>query len=202
MALPTSGSMTMGNINVELGIARATQRSLGQSTTRSLYGVPSGAIRLAADGYGKSAVTVLVTTTGLNMYGSFSKYSYTVPSDWDNNSYWAVLNSNPNIMETSYCQGYPTLSFDLCIGNWGSSLSPISNPSYSRLTKVEFYNSSGGLVQTINKSSFTTYYSGEIAQTCVRIPGVSSSLYYGASPPEYTPYTPISGTTMKWYWNV
>ena len=54
MALPSSGAMTLGNINVELGITRATQRSLGQSTTRTLYGVASGAIRLAADGYGKS----------------------------------------------------------------------------------------------------------------------------------------------------
>ena len=54
MALPSSGALKLSDVNVELGLGSTTQRGLGQATTRSLYGVASGAIRLAADGYGKS----------------------------------------------------------------------------------------------------------------------------------------------------
>lgn len=59
MALPASGAINLGDVNVELGIARATSRALGAADTRTLYGVASGAIRLAADGYGKSNVPII-----------------------------------------------------------------------------------------------------------------------------------------------
>jgi hypothetical protein len=55
MALPASGRMRQGaDVNVELGNSATTQISLGQASVRSLYSVASGAIRLAADGYGKA----------------------------------------------------------------------------------------------------------------------------------------------------
>ena len=55
MALPSSGQVRLGaDVNVELGNSASAQISLGQSTVRTLYGVSSGAIRLAADGYGKA----------------------------------------------------------------------------------------------------------------------------------------------------
>ena len=54
MALPSSGALKISDINVELGLGSTTQRALGQASTRTLYGVASGAIRLAADGYGKA----------------------------------------------------------------------------------------------------------------------------------------------------
>jgi hypothetical protein len=44
------------DVNVELGLSATAQISLGSSAVRGLYGVASGAIRLAADGYGKSSV--------------------------------------------------------------------------------------------------------------------------------------------------
>jgi hypothetical protein len=54
------------DVNVELGNSATTQISLGQSSVRGLYGVASGAIRLAADGYGKSVPGVNWTNqTGL-----------------------------------------------------------------------------------------------------------------------------------------
>ena len=56
MALPSSGAMRMGaDVNVELSKTATTLISLGQSDVRALYSVASGAIRLAADGYGKSS---------------------------------------------------------------------------------------------------------------------------------------------------
>lgn len=64
MALPSSGRMRQGaDVNVELSNSATTQISLGQASVRSLYGVASGAIRLAADGYGKSnAFTATIST--------------------------------------------------------------------------------------------------------------------------------------------
>ena len=62
MALPSSGALKFSDINIELGVASNTQRSLGGATTRTLYGIASGQIRLAADGYGKSTVPVSYNT--------------------------------------------------------------------------------------------------------------------------------------------
>ena len=54
MALPSSGALKMSDINTELGVSSTASRALAGATTRTLYGVASGAIRLAADGYGKA----------------------------------------------------------------------------------------------------------------------------------------------------
>lgn len=54
MALPASGALKFSNINTELGLTSTAALSLGASNVRTLYGVATGAIRLAADGYGKS----------------------------------------------------------------------------------------------------------------------------------------------------
>jgi hypothetical protein len=69
MALPSSGPMRLGaDVNVELGLSATAQISLGSVAVRGLYGVPSGAIRLAADGYGKaSAFFGTITTSQQNL---------------------------------------------------------------------------------------------------------------------------------------
>jgi hypothetical protein len=56
MPLPSSGNISFGAINVELGLSTATQLSLGGASSRGLAGVASGAIRTAADFYGKSNI--------------------------------------------------------------------------------------------------------------------------------------------------
>lgn len=54
MTLPASGAMRMGaDVDVQLGHSSSTSISLGGSECRTLSGVPSGAIRLGADFYGK-----------------------------------------------------------------------------------------------------------------------------------------------------
>lgn len=55
MALPLTGPIKFSNINVELGLTPTLPISLGSLVVRSLYGVPSGPIRLWADGKGKSS---------------------------------------------------------------------------------------------------------------------------------------------------
>ena len=53
MTLQSSGALNLGDVNVELTKARTTEIGLDDSDVRSLYEIPSGPIRLAADGYDK-----------------------------------------------------------------------------------------------------------------------------------------------------
>lgn len=73
MALQSTGQIDFSDVNVELGLAGTTQISLGQASVRTLYGISAGAIRLAADGYGKSNAIVPtgVTTAGAPIFYDF-----------------------------------------------------------------------------------------------------------------------------------
>lgn len=106
MPLPLSGAIDFSDINVELGVAANTQRSLGSSTTRTLYGVPSGAIRLAADGYGKSTAP----TTYPTWYNKLSNISNWQPQtsfvDNSGNVYQYVTSSASSVF------GYGFLKFN------------------------------------------------------------------------------------------
>jgi len=72
MALPASGQISLGaNVNAELSLTPTAQISLGSTGVRTLYGVPAGAIRLAADGYGKSNLwtgTISSPQSNLDLY--------------------------------------------------------------------------------------------------------------------------------------
>lgn len=86
MALPASGAMRMGaNVDVELSLASTTAISLGSTSVRGLYGVASGAIRLAADGYGKANLPSFAPFVGGMSAGNTIGYSnndkYTFSND-------------------------------------------------------------------------------------------------------------------------
>ncbi len=69
MTLPASGSISLGQVNTELGVSATATRSLGDSTTRTLFGVPSGAISLS-QGYGKAnqfAFTISANQTNADL---------------------------------------------------------------------------------------------------------------------------------------
>ena len=53
MAMPSSGTISLGNANTELGKASNALASLNDSNVRTLFGKASGAISLS-DGYGKA----------------------------------------------------------------------------------------------------------------------------------------------------
>jgi hypothetical protein len=72
MPLPSSGAINFAAINTELGAATNTTRALGSAAVRGLYGVASGAIRLAADGYGKSNFWKGSLIKGFTMGGRIS----------------------------------------------------------------------------------------------------------------------------------
>jgi len=54
MALPSSGAISLNNVNVELGLSGTAQISMNDAAVRSLFGKASGAISMS-DGYGKSS---------------------------------------------------------------------------------------------------------------------------------------------------
>lgn len=82
MALQSTGQIDFSDVNVELGLAGTTQISLGQASVRTLYGISAGAIRLAADGYGKSNAPVYIT------------YSFDTAGD---DASWTAGNANTTV---------------------------------------------------------------------------------------------------------
>jgi hypothetical protein len=70
MALPSTGPISLANVNVELGLSSTTAISLNQTNVRTLAGVASGTISMA-DLRGKSNVTFSPdggTTVGSAVY--------------------------------------------------------------------------------------------------------------------------------------
>ena len=53
MALPTSGVITLNDVNVELGLSGTSAISMGDAAVRGLFGIASGEIEMS-DGHGKS----------------------------------------------------------------------------------------------------------------------------------------------------
>ena len=69
MALPSSGAISLNQVNVELGNSATAQIDMGSAAVRNLFGVASGAISMS-DGYGKSsqfAFTISTNQTNANL---------------------------------------------------------------------------------------------------------------------------------------
>ena len=69
MALPSSGAISLSQVNTEIGASSTAQISLNDSAVRSLFGKASGAIAMS-DGYGKAnafAFTVSSNTQNANL---------------------------------------------------------------------------------------------------------------------------------------
>lgn len=105
MALPPSGAISFNNINVELGVSGTTQASLGQTSYRTLAGVPSGAISMS-NFYGKAnqfAFTISSNQTNANLR------TLAVNAGW-NQSSRVVATINAGIFVYSTSTGTPALT--------------------------------------------------------------------------------------------
>ena len=73
MALPSSGAISLYDVNIELGRSGTTQIGLGDSIVRTLFATASGAIGLNV-GYGKSS------RTSPELYTTPGTFNFTIPS--------------------------------------------------------------------------------------------------------------------------
>lgn len=76
MALPSSGQISMSQVNVELGLGGTTQISLNQSTVRTLFEKTTAGSAIAmSDGWGKSNAQITATGGTIVTDGDW-KYHY------------------------------------------------------------------------------------------------------------------------------
>jgi len=81
MPLPTSGPISLSNVNTELGLSSTAQISLGSTAVRTLFGVSSGAIS-KSNGRGKSNTftfnkTISTNTQNYNLLNDMIANGYT-----------------------------------------------------------------------------------------------------------------------------
>lgn len=85
MTLPSSGAISLANVNTELGRSSTATISLGETAVRNLAGVSSGAIALS-NLYGKSSslasAVVTVGTNGENWGYSRGNFGGVTPLNW------------------------------------------------------------------------------------------------------------------------
>lgn len=120
MALPASGAISFGNINTELGLTISSPLSLGAANVRSLYGIASGAIRLAADGYTKSNIFGISTAADPIIYNftntsdSFTAAGATITNQ-ANNIFLDSTSNDPILRRTVNFSGktYPFLQINI-----------------------------------------------------------------------------------------
>lgn len=98
MALPSSGAISLNQVNVELGNAGTASINMGSAAVRGLFGVASGAISMS-DGYGKSSqfeFSIASNQTDANLR------TLAVSAGWDQSSKLvATINSGIYISATS-----------------------------------------------------------------------------------------------------
>jgi hypothetical protein len=105
MALPSSGAISLNNVNVELGLSGTAQISMNDAAVRGLFGVASGAISMS-NGYGKSsqfAFTISSNQTNANLR------TLAVNAGWDQSSK-VVATINSGIYISSNSTGTPALT--------------------------------------------------------------------------------------------
>jgi hypothetical protein len=77
MSLPLSGSISVSQINTELGISSTTQISLGSANARGLAAVASGQIKFS-DFYGKQSPSFITASGGsITTDGNFKIHTFT-----------------------------------------------------------------------------------------------------------------------------
>lgn len=74
MALPTSGNITLAQVNTELGNSSSAAISLNNTNVRNLANKPSGAISMT-DLYGATWVVISANTTNYNLFTSLGSPS-------------------------------------------------------------------------------------------------------------------------------
>ena len=188
MALPNSpSSISLNQVNVELGLAGTTTISMNQSTLRSLFGVASGQISMS-QGFGKSNVTT-PSITAITVTGTHS-YSNSITAS-------GVANNSLNQSSSSYGYYYSNNidTGDLNGGSAGTAAINITATGGSLSYTWEY----SGRRNPANNSTWNSYNPGYQSYPLT----LSNGNYYITSVPGYgyyfpsITYVPISGSSSS-----
>jgi len=119
MALPSSGAISLSDVNVELGLSATAQISLNDSAVRTLFGVASGAINMQ-NGYGKANEFAFTISSNIN---DANLRSLAVAAGW-NESTALIATLNSGIYISSTDTGTPALTIN---GSFPSGVKFVNN---------------------------------------------------------------------------
>ena len=129
MALPSSGQITLNQVNVELGLSGTAQISMNDSAVRTLFGIASGEIEMS-DGYGKAnefTFTISSSTEEANLssLASSAGWNGTAPLICNINSGVYLWSDDITVggltISGSYANGVTVNNSGLIMGRGGQS---------------------------------------------------------------------------------
>lgn len=100
MALPSSGQLSLSQVNTELGLTATTAISLGQTNVRALFGVSSGAVSIS-NGWGK-AVGAIAFDTGVRS----SNVVYSLPKTLSVSCTFNITSNNGYVYQVNSASYY------------------------------------------------------------------------------------------------
>jgi hypothetical protein len=111
MALPASGTITLSEVNVELGFNSGATITFGSSDVRGLFDVSSGTIAMS-NGYGKSSATTLGTSSaGYQLVGNQSGFRQISASTYINSGGTLIIPTGYWLWSDTV--GTPALTIDV-----------------------------------------------------------------------------------------
>lgn len=126
MALPSTGAISLSNVNTELELLSTAQISLNDAAVRGLFGVASGAISLD-NGRGKSSSVPWYGTINTNQVSNstsqFNLRSWAISNGWDGLSR-AIITISSNVYIYSAYTYFPALTIN---GSWPAGVTLINN---------------------------------------------------------------------------
>lgn len=120
MALPSSGAISLNDVNVELGNSGTAQIDMGSAAVRGLFGVASGAISMS-NGYGKSSQFTF--TISSNVTSAANLRTLAVNAGW-NQSSKVVATIASGVYISSDSTGSPALTVN---GSWPGGVDLVNN---------------------------------------------------------------------------